>query len=78
MVLLTNLSSLESGFFLDFFFGKIELECNFAIPIKPVSVIAKMSGCMRVLEFLNALKSCVLPFPQAVAMIPLPPLATAI
>jgi hypothetical protein len=78
MALFTSLSSLESGFFLDFFFGTSELECSLAIPVKPLSVIAKTSGCMRVLEILNTLKSWVLPLPQATAMIPLPPLATAI
>ena len=66
---LKALSSLVSGFFLVFFFGRTELAWILVIPRYPVSVSSSVSGLTHTFDSLKSLKSCAFPFVKAVQMI---------
>ena len=63
------LSSGVSGFFLLFFLGRSELMCILSTPKYPVSLIIIVFLFRIVLDSLNNLKSCFLPFAKAVQII---------
>lgn len=70
------LSSFVSGFFLLDFFGRLELACNFFIPVYPESVSILQEGLHLTLLSLKSLKSCFFPFEKFVQMIDLDFLST--